>query len=230
MTGNDVITEALTLLGVIYPGQTISSSAQTTGQTSLNNMLGEWSAQQLAVFSISKGTFPLTPGAGAYSIGTGATWNTTRPEKIESWAAITGAGAVGSGKPVDAATFVAIAKDRTATGSVIQALLYDAEYPTGNIYVYPLPNGNVTSVELWMWVQFTVISDFTQTINFPPGYLKAISYNLAADLAPKFGRQLDPNVQRIADQCKAGLGATNITEHVQPQTAGQPQIPPVPAT
>ena len=209
--GTDVINEALLLLGVIYPGQTISAEALATAELGCNMMLGEWSAQGLAVFSVAKITKALVSGTATYTIGTGATWNTPRPEKIEAWAVTSSSGFAGSGKPVDPATFVTIARDRSAIGSIIEALNYDAAYPVGTLTLYPIPNGG--TLELWVWQQFAFISDFTAAIDFPPGYLKAIVYNLAVDLAPKFGRPLDPTIATVAMQCKAGLGAVNASIH-----------------
>ena len=219
MTGHDVINEALLLLGVVYAGQATPTGAVTTCQNSLNNMLSEWNAQGLAIFSIVKATFSLTNGTADYTIGSGATINQARPEKIEGWAVFDASGASNGGKPVDAATFAALAVDRSLSGARVELLNYDAAFPVGTIHLYPTPNGG--TLELWVWEQMTAISDFTQTISFPPGYLKAIVYNLAIDLAPKFGRALDGTVKMVADQTKATLGATNISETTRVPAAKQ---------
>lgn len=215
MTGTQVIIEALLIDGVIYPGQTISAEAEATSEFGFNLMLGEWNAQGMAVFSVARVTKVLTSGTADYTIGTGGAFNTPRPERIEAWAVVSISGAAGNGKPVDPATFAALSEDRTATGSIIKALNYDGAYPLGTIHLYPIPNAAHT-LELWVWEQFTAITDFTLAIDFPPGYMKAVIYNLAVDLAPKFGRGVDPNVQRIADECKAGLGSTNAPLHATP--------------
>ncbi len=217
MTGLDIINEALLLNTVIYPGQTISAEALATSQFGFNLMLGEWNAQRMAIFSVARVTKVLTSGTADYTIGTGGAFNTPRPEKIEAWAVSTASGPTSSGAPVDSAEFAKIAVDRSATAAIIQALNYDAAYPLGNLHLYPIPNGAHT-LELWVWQQFTAITDFTLALDFPPGYLKAILYNLAVDLAPKFGRPLDPTIKGIADACKAGLGSTNQSEHT-PQAA-----------
>ena len=213
MTANDIIIDALGLLGVIYPGQTISSEAQTTCQISLNNMLSEWNAQGLAIFSIVKATFALVNGTSDYTIGTGATFNTARPEKIEAWRVWDAAGAANGGEPVDAKTFTARADDSSLTAARIEMLNYDAAFPTGTIHLYPIPNGG--TLELWVWEQLAQIADFTLALAFPPGYQKAVIYNLAVDVAPKFGRPLDPTVKMVADSCKATLGGTNISEQTR---------------
>jgi hypothetical protein len=228
MTGNEIIIEALLLDHIIYPGQTISPEAQATSEKGLNMMLDEWNATGLAVYSVARSTFGLSLGIGSYSIGPGGTLGGLRPVKIDAWSAQSIGGGSEGGKPVDAATF---ASERAKIDSAAEALglmpltfasllalkikllNYDAAFPTGNIHIYPLPAANGMTLDLWMWYQFTQVTNFALDIVFPPGYLKAILYNLAIDLAPKFGRPLDPAIVRVADQCKQALGATNAGEH-----------------
>ncbi len=110
----------------------------------------------------------------------------------------------------------------TLQGNRVKLLNYDAAYPVGLVHIYPVPNVGIT-LELWVWEQLAAITDPTLAVDLPPGYLKAITYNLAVDLAPKFGRQLDPNIANVAAQCKAGLGSLNVSEHSAPAAAPQQQ-------
>jgi hypothetical protein len=211
MTGDQLILEALLLLGVRYPGQTISPEARTTSLLGLNMLLGEWNATGQAVYSVGRVTAALVNGQATLTAGPGGTFP-TRPEKIEAWASTTAGGTSDDGKPVDALTFEALVDDAALTGSRIRALTYDAAYPVGTIRIYPIPNGGQT-LSLWVWSQLAAVTDTALDLDFPPGYLKAILYNLAVDLAPKFGRKLDPTIKLVADQCKSALGASNASEH-----------------
>ena len=213
MVGNDIIAASFLIDGITYPGQTVSTEAMAAAQQTLNNMLSEWNAQGLAVYSVVKFLQALTNGVADYTIGTGAAINTPRPEKIQSWRVFDASGAANGGKPVDPDTFARLADDAGLTAARIEMLNYDAAYPTGVIHLYPIPNGG--TLELWIWEQLAAITDFTQTINVPPGYLKTITYCLAVDLAPQFGRPLDPTVKMIADAGKATLGATNVSEETR---------------
>ena len=215
ITGNQIIAEALLLINRIFPGQTPSTDEQATGQVGFNSLLDEWSATGLAVYSVLRNApFTLVSGTADYTIGSGGTISVARPVKIEAWAVLTTAGQTSSGKPVDAATFAAIATDRSAIGARIQALNYDAAFPLGNIHLYPKPNGG--TLELWVWTAFTQITDFTTAIVFPTGYLQAVIYNLAVALAPKFRMPLDPGVRAKADESRAALGAVNAVQHQPP--------------
>jgi hypothetical protein len=67
------------------------------------------------------------------------------------------------------------------------------------------------------------IAVYDQIVDFPPGYLKAIRYNLAVDLAPEYGRAPDPSVEQIAVASLAALRAMNESNEL-----GTEQAPPAP--
>src|SRR5579872_2160450 len=117
MTGNDVVNEALLLVNRIFPGQTASPEEILTAQLALNNLLGEWNAQGLAVYSAAPQVFNLVNGTGDYTISTGGTFNTARPVKIEAWSVKSAAGQANGGKPLDALEYAAVALDRSAVGA-----------------------------------------------------------------------------------------------------------------
>jgi hypothetical protein len=212
MTGNQIVNEALLVVGRIFPGQTCSTDEQTTSQLGLNNLLDEWNATGLAVYSVARTTpFALTSGTADYTIGTGGTIAITRPVKIEGWAVQATSGQSSAGKPVDAQEFLAIATDRSAIGARIKALNYDAAYPTASIHLYPKPNGGL--LELWIWEQLPQITDFTQVYALPPGYGEALIYNLAVALAPKFRVPLDQTIKLKADETRMAIGKVNTSEH-----------------
>jgi hypothetical protein len=73
------------------------------------------------------------------------------------------------------------------------------------------------------------IATYDQDANYPPGYYKAIRYNLAVDLAPEFGRQgeigqaQDPaSIAGIALSSMAALRGVNASNE-----AGTEQPPPI---
>lgn len=52
------------------------------------------------------------------------------------------------------------------------------------------------------------------TLAFPPGYLRAFRYNLAMELAPEFGVEPSPQVQRIAMTSKRNLKRINNPDDI----------------
>ena len=57
--------------------------------------------------------------------------------------------------------------------------------------------------------QLTEVSSVATNMYFPPGYLRAFRYNLAMELAPEFGVEPSPQVQRIAMSSKRNLKRVN---------------------
>jgi hypothetical protein len=45
---------------------------------------------------------------------------------------------------------------------------------------------------------------------FPPGYNKALKFNLAVEFAPEYGKQAPPEVVMIAESTKYKLKRTNL--------------------
>lgn len=77
--------------------------------------------------------------------------------------------------------------------------------------ILPPPVPGVNFLDLWVWRLLTQFSSLTDSVDFPPGYEKALRYALAAQLAIEYGR--DPAVQEaLANDAEAaieGLNASN---------------------
>ena len=84
------------------------------------------------------------------------------------------------------------------------------------------PQTNVSYPRPTRLLEFHVISvqqldqpaDLATQILFPPGYLRAFAYNLAMEIAPEFGVEPSPQVQRIAMTSKRDLKRINNPDDV----------------
>lgn len=214
MTGNDLINESLLLLRRITPGQTASTDEVATCQLELNALLGEWNAQALAVYSVAPITIAMVSGTADYTVS-------PRPVRVEAWSMRSTSGQAQGGVPLDAVAFAAVAVDRSALGARVKALNYDAAFPTASVHLYPKPTGG--TLELWVWDALAVITDFTLTLSYPPGYLQGLVYNLAVALAGKFATRgpLDQSVITMAAESKAALVSSNQNQHHTPAVPQQ---------
>jgi hypothetical protein len=81
------------------------------------------------------------------------------------------------------------------------------------MFIYPRPTQDLE----WHFVSIEELNqpaDLATPLYFPPGYLRAFTYNLAMEIAPEFGVEPSPQVQRIAMTSKRDLKRINNPDDV----------------
>ena len=210
----DVIKRALRLLGVSATGETPDSVEVQDAFRQLNWMLDSWSNEKVMAPCMNDLIFPTTAYKNEYTIGSfpGADFITPRPLKIERAFFRRNAD---SSFPLDVP--VSIIDNITYQGIVMKAVqcswpLYlnyvMTPMPTGKIKLWPVPtmDGAIGLVAWSMVSQFDTVQD---QVNLPPGYLDAMAYNLAVEIAPEFGQEAPVTVQRKAMVMKRTIAITN---------------------
>jgi hypothetical protein len=96
-------------------------------------------------------------------------------------------------------------KDVLGTPEVVY---YEAEFPLGVVNVYP--KGDSTyELHLSSWKQLPTYTNLSNTVSLPPGYERAIRYNLAVELAPEYAREPSGAIVDRAERAKANIKRTN---------------------
>lgn len=217
MTGNDLVGRALKLIGAIAAGETATSDEAADAFSRLNDLLDDWGAERLTVFSVTRNTpYTLTSGTASYTIGTGGSMNIARPVWIENVGLIIDSGASTLTElPIRLFTndeWAAI-RQKSLQSALSQGIWYDYTWSAGlaRIFPWPIPNVGTTQLVLYTPTALVQFADQTSTdYTFPPGYARALRYNLAVELAPEWGRPLDPVVAAIAAESKATIKRANI--------------------
>lgn len=202
MTGQQLVNAAMLDANILASGETPSTDESNDVFLKLNELLASWSSADLDVFATVKAVFNLTANTGSYTIGPAATFNTTRPQAITQANCITGNGGLYFPIQILSAQDFSKIIERNSTQQIIKALWYDNQYPTGTIYIAPLPSG-ATSIELFMWQQLAQLANLAATFDMPPGYERAVRLNLAVEICPMFGKPPD---QLLLDRAMAALG------------------------
>jgi len=207
MTGRDLITASLRLIGAVAPGESVPAAEVTDGLAAINRMISSWSNERLIIFAISREEFSLTPGTQTYTMGSGAAFNTSRPQRIER-ASIE----LQTTSPVSEHLMAILTEDEWAeivvkgTSSEIPLALYpEGTYPNETLNVYPIPD-TAHKIVLYSWKPITAIASLAAEIAYPPGYEEALIYNGSVRLAPEYGKSIPVEVAAIAQESK---GATS---------------------
>jgi hypothetical protein len=86
-------------------------------------------------------------------------------------------------------------------------------FPDITLTVYPKPTQDLE----WHMISVEELNKpatLATNMYFPPGYLRAFTYNLAMEFAPEFGVEPSPQVQRIAMTSKRDLKRINNPDDV----------------
>ncbi len=217
-TANAVINPALKLLGVTTQGETPSASESADALAALNAMLDNWSTERLNIFFVYNFTGAIASGTNNYTIAASATWNTPRPIRIVG-ASIILSSLTHPMEIVDVAGWASI-KEKGTLANVPTKIYYDQAAPTGKIYLWPTPN-TISTIDLWLYSALTQFSDLVMNVDFGSGYLRALIYNLAVEVAPQFGSVLRPEVIQVAAESKAAIRMLNAAEPGAPPPGGQ---------
>ena len=102
---------------------------------------------------------------------------------------------------------------KTVTSTFPQVIFVNNSFPNIDMFVYPKP----TQALAWHFIsveELTQLATLATNLTFPPGYLRAFTYNLAMEIAPEFGVEPSPQVQRIAMTSKRNLKRINNPDDV----------------
>lgn len=197
----DIITGAARLVGVGYKSEVLAADEANDGLLTLNDMLDSWSNDNLLTTSLTLESFSLT-GASSYTIGTGGNFNTSRPINIVT--AVVRLASVDYPltiiTPEQYQTEIA---EKSITSSIPEYLTYDNGYPLGIITMYATPSSGST-LRMLSNKPLANLSALTTTVDLPPGWKRALRYNLALEMAPEYGQEPSASVVAIA---ASSLGA-----------------------
>ncbi len=211
MTGRDLITASLRLIGAIAPGESIPAAEATDGLAALNRMIDSWSNESLLIYAKVREEFTLTASDGIYSMGTGGDFSTTRPVHIEEAAIEIVSASPTYEVPITIirnATEWAAVISKDTTSELPQYLYAEGTYPTDTLNLYPVPTV-ANKLVLYSQKPLTTITALATSVSMPPGYERALIYNFAVEISPEYNRMVPDVVMQTAIDSKALIKRTN---------------------
>lgn len=216
----DIITGAAKLLGVTFKSEPLDSDEANDGLIALNDMLDSWSNDSLTASAYTLESFSLT-GAASYTMGVGGTFNTSRPINI-----VTAVVRISSvDYPLEIITqeqYQLEIPQKSISSQIPEVLTYDNGYPLATITMYAVPTSGST-LRLLSNKPLSNLSALTTTVDFPPGWKRALKNNLAIDLAPEYGVEPSASVVRNANQSLGAIKRANSINSAMPYMPVLPQ-------
>lgn len=200
------------MIGVLDPSEAADANQAAGALTALNSMIDAWNVDNLMVYTIERTVFPLSSGVQSYTLGTGGTFNMARPAAIENISILL------TGTTPNIEIPIKIDQDEDWQGITVKSVtssypteVYPAgDFPLNTLYFWPIPNGPC-SVVLYCWNRLAAYTSVNDTVSLPPGFDRALRYNLAVELAAEYGTQPLPTVSQGAITSKASLRRLNWT-------------------
>ena len=217
-TANDQINRALRLLGILAEGETPSAETSQDALVALNQMIDSWNTERLSVFNTIDQVFTWPAGEIQRHLGpNGASlggFDGIRPILLDDATYYRDPSTnVSFGiKFINQQQYDGIAV-KTVTSTYPQVMWINMEYPSIQMTVYPKPTRDLE----WHFISVQELDQpatLATEILFPPGYLRAFTYNLAMEFAPEFGVEPSPQVQRIAMTSKRNLKRINNPDDI----------------
>jgi hypothetical protein len=213
-TAGDQINGALRLIGQLAEAEVPSAATSEDALATLNQMIDSWSTERLSVYATQDQVFSWTPGLITRTLGPTGDFVGNRPILIDDSTYFRDpASGISFGiKLINQQQYNGIAV-KTVTSTYPQVMFVNMTYPNITMTVYPVP----TKVLEWHFVsvqELTTPALLSTPLAFPPGYLRAFKYNLACELAPEFGVEPSPTVQRVAMTSKRNLKRINNPDDI----------------
>lgn len=207
-TAGDQINRALRLLGVLAEGETPSAATSQDALLAMNQMIDSWNTERLSVYAAQDQVFSWPAGEIRRTLGPTGDFVGNRPVLLDDATYYRAPSGVSYGiKFINQDQYNGIAV-KTATSTFPQVIFVNETFPDVEMFIYPKP----TQVLEWHFISVQELSQpavLATQLHFPPGYMRAFTYNLAMEIAPEFGVEPSPQVQRIAMTSKRNLKRIN---------------------
>ena len=213
-TAGETINGSLRLLGVLAEGETPSAETSQDALRAMNQMIDSWNTERLAVFSTQDQVFTWPAATLSRTLGPTGNFVGNRPILLDdaTYFKDPSSGVSYGIKMINQQQYDGIAV-KTVSSTFPQVIFTNMTYPDIEMFIYPRPTRDLE----WHFIsveELTQPATLATTLSFPPGYLRAFRYNLACELAPEFGEEPSPQVQRIAMYSKRNLKRINNPDDI----------------
>lgn len=220
-TAIDLITRSGRIAGTLGKSETPDADEASFALTALNSMLASWSIERLDVPYIVRESLTLSASQSTYTMGSGGDLNTTRPTRIDDSCYVTINSVNYPITLIDNDAYAGLPVP-TVTSNYSWFLFVDYQYPLVRLKFYPVPNTTGT-VSIASWKQLQQFTTLTDTLVLPPGYERAIVFNLAVEYwGAEMGTAsvIPPHVLKIATDSKANIKRINAPSPIMTSGVG----------
>jgi hypothetical protein len=212
-TAGDQINRALRLLGVLAEDETPSAAMSQDALAAFDQMVDSWNTERLSVFCTQDQVFTWPASEISRTLGPTGDFVGLRPVLMDDATYFKAPNGVSYGiKFINQQQYDGIAV-KNVTSTYPQVCWVNMGFPDVTLTVYPMPTQELE----WHFVSVQELdapATLDTALYFPPGYMRAFTYNLAMEIAPEYGVEPSAQVMRIAMTSKRNLKRINNPDDV----------------
>lgn len=212
-TYRDLITSTMLMIGVVAEGQSPSAAQAEDALYSLNALIDEWNSSDALLYTTKSVVEPFVPSQSVYTVGPGADIDIdVRPTRLYGAWVRNGNVTPNTDSPMmvlsDTEYGDIVAK--TVTTTIPYYVYLDRQFPTGNLYVWPVPSSSSYSLVLQFLTPLNSGVTLATTESLPPAFRNALRWNLAVDLAIAYGQEPSQMIVNRAKTTKMLIQQANV--------------------
>lgn len=208
-TVGDLILASLRLIGELAEAETPSAATANDALSAFNQMVDSWSTERLSVYRTQDQVFTWPSNTASRTIGPTGDFVGLRPVTIDS--------ATYFRDPSNGLSYLlqflnqeqynSIAL-KTVQSTYPEFMWVNMTHPNASMTVYPVPNRPLEFhiVSVFELAQPAVLAT---ELSMPPGYLRALKFNLGLEICAEFGIEAPREVKRIAMISKRNIKRIN---------------------
>jgi hypothetical protein len=211
----DLLVEAYLIAHILGGGESLSLVKAASAFRALNDIIERATLKKTFSHYQAEIEIPLQANVNTYTVGPSSampapTVTAARPVELLS--------AFARRDGHDLPVFVTHAKgdydavpSKSLTTQGWHALLYyQATYPAGTLYLYPVPADSRSTLHVTVLANVAPFTHLEEDVSLPPGYTQYLKYSLAKQLAASHGMPFGVENDTILQEVREALESNNI--------------------
>lgn len=203
-----LITDSLKTIGALAAGEAPTAAELNDAYRRLTDLLEAWRTQRLTIYEARRTTHTLVADQQEYSLGEGGDLDQVRPLSIDALGIIDSNDDESPLALLTEAEWIGMGLKDGISSTLPTSAYIEWSFPLANVILWPIPTEALT-LAIYHPHALEAFADYDTDYDLPPGYARALRYNLAVELAPEFGRPLDPLVAGLAAESLATIKRAN---------------------
>ena len=212
MTVRDLLEKVFRTIHVLGAGEAMSADESSDAFDALNGVIEQANIDKLMSPYRTNLIVPMDSSQTSYTIGPASTTpNVVATRPVEILSAFSRRSSIDLGVTVGTKLdYDRIAKKDITIAGWESMVYYEATFPKGTLYVYPVPQDTLTSIYLTVLNDVAAFSTLDDTVSMPPGYRVWLQYKTAMRLAPEYGMPFTVDMVSNLLDAESALKRNNV--------------------